>query len=108
MASEDDKDQDDGAGKGTGKKLDRRDVLLGLSKLTTPGWSATGFLLLSRGPFGEVFRWMAAGPERLAIVNQLNIWGSPSSGSGSSSVASPASPAPLAFSSYCCTREPSS
>jgi thiosulfate dehydrogenase [quinone] large subunit len=47
----------------------------GLSKLTTPGWSATGFLLQSRGPFAEVFRWMAADPERLAIVNQLNMWG---------------------------------
>ncbi len=47
----------------------------GLSKLTAPGWSATGFLLQSRGPFAEVFRWMAADPERLAIVNQLNMWG---------------------------------
>jgi len=32
--------------------------------------------------------------------DDLNIWGLPSSGSGSSSA--------LAFSSYCCTREPSS
>ena len=47
----------------------------GLSKLTAPGWSAKGFLLQSRGPAAEVFRWMAADPEVLATVNQLNMWG---------------------------------
>jgi thiosulfate dehydrogenase [quinone] large subunit len=47
----------------------------GLSKLTAPSWSAQGFLLQSRGPFAELFRWMAADPERLAQVNQLNMWG---------------------------------
>jgi thiosulfate dehydrogenase [quinone] large subunit len=47
----------------------------GLSKLTADGWSAKGFLLQSRGPFAEIFRWMAADPERLNIVNQLNMWG---------------------------------
>jgi thiosulfate dehydrogenase [quinone] large subunit len=47
----------------------------GLSKLTSDGWSAKGFLLQARGPFAEVFRWMAADPERLEMVNQLNMWG---------------------------------
>jgi len=47
----------------------------GVSKLTADGWSAKGFLLQSRGPLAEVFRWMAADPERLATVNQLNMWG---------------------------------
>ena len=47
----------------------------GVSKLTSDGWSAKGFLLQSRGPFAEVFRWMAADPERLEMVNQLNMWG---------------------------------
>jgi thiosulfate dehydrogenase [quinone] large subunit len=47
----------------------------GLSKLTSDGWSAKGFLLQARGPFAELFRWMAADPERLEIVNQLNMWG---------------------------------
>jgi thiosulfate dehydrogenase [quinone] large subunit len=47
----------------------------GLSKLTSDGWSAKGFLLQSRGPFEEMFRWLAADPERLEIVNQLNMWG---------------------------------
>jgi len=47
----------------------------GLSKLTSDGWSAKGFLLQARGPFAELFRWMAADPERLEVVNQLNMWG---------------------------------
>jgi thiosulfate dehydrogenase (quinone) large subunit len=47
----------------------------GVAKLTKPGWSAAGFLLQSRGPFADLFHWMAANPERLAVVNQLNMWG---------------------------------
>jgi thiosulfate dehydrogenase [quinone] large subunit len=47
----------------------------GLAKLTKPGWSAAGFLLQSRGPFADVFHWMAADPERLAVINQMNMWG---------------------------------
>ena len=47
----------------------------GLSKLTTPGWSASGYLLQSRGPFAALFRGMAANPGVLGVVNQLNMWG---------------------------------
>ena len=47
----------------------------GLSKLTSPGWSASGFLLQSRGPLAGLFRWMAADPSVLATVNQMNMWG---------------------------------
>jgi thiosulfate dehydrogenase [quinone] large subunit len=47
----------------------------GLSKLTTPGWSAAGYLLQARGPCAGLFRWMAADPDVLAVVNQLNMWG---------------------------------
>lgn len=47
----------------------------GLSKLTAPAFSAKGFLLQSRGPAAELFRWMAADPEVLATVNQLTMWG---------------------------------
>jgi thiosulfate dehydrogenase [quinone] large subunit len=47
----------------------------GLSKLTTPGWSASGFLLQSRGPLSALFRGMAANPSVLGAVNQLNMWG---------------------------------
>jgi thiosulfate dehydrogenase (quinone) large subunit len=47
----------------------------GLSKLTTPGWSASGYLSQSRGPFAGLFRGMAADPNVLANVNLLNKWG---------------------------------
>jgi thiosulfate dehydrogenase [quinone] large subunit len=47
----------------------------GLSKLTAASWSAKGFLLQSRGPLTGIFRWIAADPELLEIVNQLNMWG---------------------------------
>jgi thiosulfate dehydrogenase [quinone] large subunit len=47
----------------------------GLSKLTTPGWSAAGYLTQSRGPFAGLFRGMAADPNVLANVNLLNKWG---------------------------------
>ncbi len=47
----------------------------GVAKLTKPSWSAAGFLLQSRGPFADVFHWMAADPDRLAVVNQMNMWG---------------------------------
>lgn len=47
----------------------------GLSKLTNPGWSASGYLLQSRGPFAGLFRWMAADANVLSTVNQLNMWG---------------------------------
>ena len=47
----------------------------GLSKLTNPGWSASGYLLQSRGPLSGLFRWMAADPSVLSTVNQLNMWG---------------------------------
>jgi thiosulfate dehydrogenase [quinone] large subunit len=47
----------------------------GIAKLTKPSWSAAGFLLQSRGPFAGLFHWMAADPDRLAVVNQMNMWG---------------------------------
>jgi thiosulfate dehydrogenase [quinone] large subunit len=47
----------------------------GIAKLSKPSWSAAGFLLQSRGPFADVFHWMAADPDRLATINQLNMWG---------------------------------
>jgi thiosulfate dehydrogenase [quinone] large subunit len=47
----------------------------GVAKLMKPGWSAAGYLLQSRGAFSGLFRWMAADPDVLAIVNPLNMWG---------------------------------
>jgi thiosulfate dehydrogenase [quinone] large subunit len=47
----------------------------GLSKLTSPGWSAAGYLNQSRGPLSGFFRWMASDPGVLANVNLMNEWG---------------------------------
>ena len=47
----------------------------GLSKVTTAGWSASGFLLQARGPFSGFFRWLAADPALLANVNLVTKWG---------------------------------
>ena len=47
----------------------------GLSKLTTPGWSAVGYLKQSRGPLADLFRWMASDASVLANVDLLNKWG---------------------------------
>lgn len=47
----------------------------GVAKLMKPGWSAAGFLLQSRGPMADLFRWMAGSPDVLAVVNNVNMWG---------------------------------
>jgi len=47
----------------------------GIAKLTSPNWSASGFLLQSRGPLSGFFKSLAADPNVLATVNQLNMWG---------------------------------
>jgi thiosulfate dehydrogenase [quinone] large subunit len=47
----------------------------GLSKLTAPAWSASGYLSQSRGPLAGFFKGMAADPSVLANVNFLNKWG---------------------------------
>jgi thiosulfate dehydrogenase [quinone] large subunit len=47
----------------------------GISKLTTPNWSAAGYLMQSRGPFAPLFRSLAANPSLLPTVNQLTMWG---------------------------------
>ncbi len=47
----------------------------GLSKLLSPGWSAAGYLEVSRWWFSGFFHWIAANPLALQIANQINIWG---------------------------------
>src|SRR5512134_3295673 len=47
----------------------------GIAKLSTPGWSAAGFLRQARGPLADVFHGMAANPGLLEIVDPLNAWG---------------------------------
>jgi thiosulfate dehydrogenase [quinone] large subunit len=47
----------------------------GLSKLTSEGWSAAGYLSQARGPLEGLFRWMASEPAVLDTVNSINMWG---------------------------------
>jgi thiosulfate dehydrogenase [quinone] large subunit len=47
----------------------------GIAKLSSPSWSAAGYLKQARGPLAGFFHWMAADPNVLDTVNQLNMWG---------------------------------
>jgi thiosulfate dehydrogenase (quinone) large subunit len=47
----------------------------GLAKLTAPSWSAGPFLRQARGPFAEIFRGLAADPDRLANADLVTMWG---------------------------------
>ena len=47
----------------------------GVAKLLKPNWSATGYLMQSRGIFADLFRWMAGSPNVMEVVNPLNMWG---------------------------------
>ncbi len=45
----------------------------GLSKAFTPGWTAGGYLDVSRWILGDFFQWIAANPATLRAVDLLNI-----------------------------------
>ncbi len=47
----------------------------GIAKLTSASWSAEGYLKQSRGPFADLFRWLAAQPDLLATANLITMWG---------------------------------
>jgi len=47
----------------------------GLAKLTSPAWSAAGYLKQARGPFADVFRWLASQPDWLDRVDLVTMWG---------------------------------
>jgi thiosulfate dehydrogenase [quinone] large subunit len=47
----------------------------GIAKLTSASWSAAGYLKQSRGPFADLFRWLAAQPDLLATANLITMWG---------------------------------
>lgn len=47
----------------------------GIAKLMKGNWSAAGFLSESKWIFAPIFKWMAANPTILKIVDQMNIWG---------------------------------
>jgi thiosulfate dehydrogenase (quinone) large subunit len=47
----------------------------GIAKLSSASWSAAGYLKVSRGPFSELFKWLAAQPNLLSYADQLTMWG---------------------------------
>lgn len=47
----------------------------GVSKLFIPEWSSAGYLTVSKWIFAPIFKWIAATPSVLSIVDFLNIWG---------------------------------
>jgi thiosulfate dehydrogenase [quinone] large subunit len=47
----------------------------GIAKLTSPSWSAAGYLKQARGPFAGLFRSLAAQPNLLENANLITMWG---------------------------------
>lgn len=47
----------------------------GIAKISSPTWSAAGYLKQARGPFADLFKWLAAQPDLLATANLITMWG---------------------------------
>lgn len=47
----------------------------GIAKLTAPSWSAAGYLKQARGPFADLFKWLASQPNLLANADLVTMWG---------------------------------
>jgi thiosulfate dehydrogenase [quinone] large subunit len=47
----------------------------GIAKLSSPSWSAAGYLKQARGPFAGLFKWLAAQPNLLANADLITMWG---------------------------------
>jgi thiosulfate dehydrogenase (quinone) large subunit len=47
----------------------------GIAKFSNATWSAAGYLKQARGPFAELFRWLAAQPNLLGYADQITMWG---------------------------------
>jgi thiosulfate dehydrogenase [quinone] large subunit len=47
----------------------------GIAKLTSPSWSAAGYLKQARGPFAGLFKWLASQPNLLANADLITMWG---------------------------------
>ena len=47
----------------------------GIAKLTSPSWSAVGYMRASRGPFAAFFRWIASNPQMLDNANLITMYG---------------------------------
>ena len=47
----------------------------GIAKLTSSSWSAAGYLKQARGPFADLFKWLASQPNLLANADLITMWG---------------------------------
>jgi thiosulfate dehydrogenase (quinone) large subunit len=47
----------------------------GIAKLTSPSWSAAGYMKASRGPFADFFHWIASQPQLLDQANLITMYG---------------------------------
>ncbi len=47
----------------------------GIAKVSSPTWSAAGYLRQARGPAAGFFKWLAAQPNLLAYSDQITMWG---------------------------------
>jgi thiosulfate dehydrogenase [quinone] large subunit len=47
----------------------------GIAKLTSPAWSAAGYLKQARGPFADLFKGLAGNPDLLANADLITMWG---------------------------------
>ena len=47
----------------------------GISKLSSPSFTAAGYMKASRGPFAGFFKWMAGQPNLLENANFVTEWG---------------------------------
>jgi thiosulfate dehydrogenase [quinone] large subunit len=47
----------------------------GIAKLSSPSWSAAGYLKQARGPFADLFKSLAAQPNLLANADLVTMWG---------------------------------
>ena len=46
----------------------------GIAKLTSPSWSAAGYLKQARGPFADLFRGLVSQPNLLANADLITMW----------------------------------
>lgn len=47
----------------------------GLAKMSSASWSSAGYLKQARGPFAELFKWLAGQPNLLANADLITMWG---------------------------------
>jgi thiosulfate dehydrogenase (quinone) large subunit len=47
----------------------------GIAKMTSASWSAAGYLKQARGPFADLFKWLAGQPNLLANADLITMWG---------------------------------